>query len=79
VAVGVLQALDRRDRFDALRERLEPLDALLQRGEVGVGAPNDGAGGAPDDDGQRRNGAARDQGGHARELYREIDPPPTAH
>ena len=46
VAVGVLQALDRRDAFDALRQRLEPIDALLQpldfargrRGEIGIGA-----------------------------------------
>ena len=27
VAVGVLEALDRRDRFDALGQRLEPVDA----------------------------------------------------
>ena len=38
VAVGVLEALDRRDGFDALRQRLEPIDALLQRGQVGIGA-----------------------------------------
>src|SRR6266853_6615864 len=33
MAVGVLEALDRRDGFDALGQRLEQIDALLQRRE----------------------------------------------
>src|SRR5262245_24525413 len=36
VAIGVLQSLDRGDRLDTLRERLEPIDALLETGEIGV-------------------------------------------
>ena len=31
VAVGVLEALDRREGFNALRQRLEAIDAPLQR------------------------------------------------
>src|SRR4030095_3399859 len=37
MAVGMLKPFDRRDGFDTLRQRLEPIDALLQRGEIGVG------------------------------------------
>jgi hypothetical protein len=33
----VLQPLDRREGLDALRERLEPIDALLQESQVGGG------------------------------------------
>ena len=58
VAVGVLQALDRRDGFDALRQRLEPIDALLQRGQVGVGASGDCSRGARGGDGECRERAA---------------------
>ena len=65
VAVGVLQPLDRRDRFHALRQRLEPVHALLQRRQVGIGTADDRPCGAPDDDGQHRERAARDHPGHA--------------
>ena len=69
VAVGMLEALDRRDGFDALRQRLEPIDALLQRGQVGIGASGGHARDVPGCcDGQRRERTAHDEPGHARLL-----------
>jgi hypothetical protein len=37
MTIGVLQTLDRRDGFDPLSERLEPIDALLQQPRVRIG------------------------------------------
>jgi hypothetical protein len=49
--------LDCGDGFDALQQRVESIDALLQQGQVRIGAA-DGRGGGARDDGQRREGAA---------------------
>ena len=38
VAVGVLESLDCGDGFDPLRQRVESIDALLQQGQIRIGA-----------------------------------------
>jgi hypothetical protein len=49
----MLEPLDRRDRLDALGQRLEPIDALLQAREVGVRAVDTGDWREPDGSDQR--------------------------
>jgi len=58
MAVGVLQALDRRRAFNARCHCLEPIDALQQRGQVGVGALDDCSRGAGGGDSECCEGAA---------------------
>ena len=65
VAVGVLEALDREESFDALCQRLEPIDALLKQGKIRVGTAG-GSTGECGGDCQCYKRAA-----HARILYRD--------
>ena len=70
MSVGVLEALDRRDGFDTLDQRLEPIDA---RGQAGIGASNGDASGkhnASGYEGQRHERAAQGEPGHAWLLER---------
>ena len=58
MAVGVLESLDCGDGFDPLRQRIESIDALLQQGQIRIGAADDYTRSARGGNGQRRECAA---------------------